>query len=83
MSKISLCIRAWHELGLVFLANFPQDSGIYGRDDEFEGDEEGLKLYFKWYSIDELDDLRIVPVFLPMALKSIPDTITHIVNMEG
>ncbi len=35
-----------HELGLYFLMRFPEGSPLYGKQEPFEGDEEGIKLIF-------------------------------------
>ena len=72
--------RSFHELGLYFQVSFPQESGVCGRDDVLEGDEDGLKIYFKWFPSDEQSNVMIVPSFLQTELKSIPDTPVHIIH---
>ena len=75
--------QRYQELGLYFLMAFPEDSGLYEKRDVYEGREEGLKLFFQWYPLDTLDQIRILPSFLSTGLRSIPDAPTHIVHADA
>ena len=77
---------SFHELGLYFLIALPRESGLYEKE-HFEGVEDyyppagrNLKLYFKWHSLDALDNLTIVPEFLRAGLRSVPDHPQHVVE---
>ncbi len=75
-----------HELALYYLMELPEDSEIrekerfYGREDEYWGTETELKLIFRWYPLEELDDLNIYPTFLREKLKDLPDGTEHIIH---
>ncbi|MGM0972036.1 MAG: NUDIX hydrolase [Bacillota bacterium] len=68
-----------------YLIEFPLNPEIYNKAN-FEGFEKGanLKLNFKWQSLEEIDDLTIVPECLPGLLKELINTdkadIKHIVH---
>lgn len=71
--------QSHHELGLYFLISFPPDSLLYGKSEPFAGDEEGLKIIFKWHPLDELEEITLYPVFLQKRLASMPQVTEHIV----
>ena len=71
--------EVFHELGLYYLVS----SGDIDTRDEFEGIEiNGNALYFRWFSIDELDNVKVLPAALGENLKKIGPHIGHIVNKE-
>ncbi len=72
--------KSYHELALYFLMTFPQDSHLYGKNEPFVGDEEGIKLLFKWHRLDELEEIPLYPTFLRKALNSIPEVTEHVVT---
>jgi ADP-ribose pyrophosphatase YjhB (NUDIX family) len=75
--------KSYHELALYFLMSFPPDSHLYERSEAFLGNEEGLKLIFKWHPLDELAEMRLYPAFLQERLHSIPQITEHIVHTDG
>ncbi len=74
--------RRWHELALYFLMTFPEDYPLYGADEPFEGHEEGVKLIFQWFRLDELQGLPLYPSFLKTALASLPAGTEHVVHSD-
>ncbi len=74
--------NSYHELGLYFLMSFPQDSPLLSRVEPWEGDEEGIKLTFKWHPIADLSNIPLVPSFLCHALGDLPSTTQHIVHLD-
>ena len=80
--------RSYHELALYYLMELPDDSELrekeefYGKEDEYWGKETELKLIFRWYPVDDLDDLDLYPTFLKEKLKSLPDRTEHIVHRD-
>ena len=74
--------RPHHELGLYFLMSIPEESGLWEKGEEFDGDENGLRLIFRWCPIASLDQIRIVPSFLYQALTDIPAEPRHIVHRD-
>ncbi len=73
--------KSYHELGFYFLMTLPDGSGLR-RKDEFVGDEEGVKLIFKWFPIDELEGVPLYPAFLREGLRSIPQSTEHVVYTD-
>lgn len=56
---------------------------FYGIEEHYHPEKYGkLKLIFKWFSIDELDNLNLKPEILKQELKSLPKTIKHIQNFD-
>jgi ADP-ribose pyrophosphatase YjhB (NUDIX family) len=73
---------AFHEIALYFLISFPPDSPIYRKTEVFPGNEEGLKLIFQWFRLDELPKVRLFPSFLRKSLSAIPETTEHVVHTD-
>ena len=73
--------KSHHELDLYFLMSLPDGSPVC-REDEFERDDEGVKLIFKWHPIAELESVGILPSFLRPGLKSIPPGTEHVVHSD-
>jgi len=74
--------KLWHEFGLYFLMKFSDDCHLYRRSEPFTGDEEGIKLIFKWHQLDELEGIPLLPEFLREALNSIPEVTTHVLHTD-
>ena len=55
----------------------------YAPDEPFEGDEDGLKLFFCWFPIDALHTMRVYPTFVRDALYNLPDHVEHVVHHES
>jgi ADP-ribose pyrophosphatase YjhB (NUDIX family) len=75
--------KSYHELALYFLMSFPPDSHLCGKDEAFVGNEEGLKLIFKWHPLDEMEEIPLYPTFLRKRLNSIPQITEHIVHTDA
>ena len=71
--------KSYHELAFYFMISFPNNSPLYSLTEKFESIEEGLKLTFKWFEIDKLDSIELYPEFLKKSLKSIPESVQHVV----
>jgi 8-oxo-dGTP pyrophosphatase MutT (NUDIX family) len=74
--------RSYHELGFYFSMAFPQDSHLYLKSEPFLGDEEGIKLIYQWFPIDEIERIELYPTFLKQGLKALPEYIQHIVRFD-
>jgi hypothetical protein len=73
---------AYHELGLYFKIDLGPDFR-YNLREAFEGNEESLRLIFRWFPLDSVRSLRLYPVFLQESLASLPAETEHIVNVES
>jgi len=68
-----------HEIGLYYLLEAEKDSKIFAHE-EFDGDEGGTRLIFKWFDADKLHDMPLYPSFLRTGLSALPDNATHIIH---
>jgi ADP-ribose pyrophosphatase YjhB (NUDIX family) len=71
-----------HELGFYFLIDLGQEFAHYHPGESFEGNEEGLKLFFRWFALDALEDVHLYPTFLREALQDLPNHVVHIVHRD-
>ncbi len=74
----------YHELGFYFMIKLPADFAYLNSTEPFYGDEQGLKLIFRWFTPDELDQVLMYPIILKEALRNIPAATQYIVfNQES
>ena len=74
--------KPYHELAFYFLMTFTPDCHLRKKSEPFTGYDEGIELIFKWHQLDELDNIVLYPSFLREGLRSIPDSIEHIVHID-
>ena len=86
--------KDFHEISIFYLIEFPPDSELLSKDHIFYGKESELgfendKLYgkelaliFKWVNINDVDTLRLYPLFLRKSLKNIKQYPEHIINRD-
>ncbi len=74
--------KPYHEIAFYFLMTFPRGSHLYERDEPFMEYDNGFKLIFRWYRLDELKKLELYPMFLKERLKSLPENMEHIVHTD-
>lgn len=69
----------YHEIGFYYLFSFPEGHEIVDMNGDFKGVEDGGKLIFKWFNIEELQKIEVYPERLKEEVKSLgqPDTIIH------
>ncbi|MHA2288201.1 MAG: NUDIX hydrolase [Promethearchaeota archaeon] len=86
--------KDFHELSIFYLIDFLKHSkwifenetflgkeqGVENENDVYEGT--GLDLIFKWVDMNELEDIRLYPLFLRQSLKSIKPYPEHIINYD-
>lgn len=68
----------FHEIGLYFDVSLTDGSPEI-RADEFERDDEGTRLIFRWVPLDDLGSIRLLPSFLVDALRNVPEETAHVV----
>jgi ADP-ribose pyrophosphatase YjhB (NUDIX family) len=76
----------YHEIGLYFLIDFPQDAWVYEQTGAFPGYEPTIPLIYQWVSLEESargETLPIFPTFLPEALTAFPETPRHFIQREN
>jgi len=67
-----------HEHALFFLIAAP---GLPDAE-SFEGDEDGLRLVFRWFPIADLATVRLFPTFLIDGLAALPAAPTYLVHQD-
>lgn len=72
----------YHELGFYFKIKLPADFAYLTSTEPFYGDNQGLKLTFRWFTLEELDEVPIYPLILKEALRNIPVVTQYIVFSE-
>jgi ADP-ribose pyrophosphatase YjhB (NUDIX family) len=70
---------AHHELGLYYLMRLPRP---YDLEASFYGQEENLRLVFRWFPLEGLEEVRLYPTFLRRGLQALPETTQHIVHTD-
>ena len=71
-----------HELGLCFLMDLGPDFPHYDVNATFNGVEEGLELFFRWFPVEEVPTLPIYPTFLRRVLLDLPAHPEHVVHVD-
>jgi ADP-ribose pyrophosphatase YjhB (NUDIX family) len=73
----------FHELGMYFEVTLANGSQLSGREDEWWAEEDnGVKICFRWFDLDETPDLPILPAFLRQGLTTMPETPEHVVYRD-
>jgi len=86
--------KDFHEISIFYLMEFPTSSKWIFENETFKGIEQdfknendvydgaGFELIFKWVNLNELDNLRLYPLFLRNSLKNIKPYPEHIINHD-
>ena len=86
--------KNYHELSIFYQMEFSPDSKLVFEKDTFHGKErelgfenstfygKELDLIFKWVNINEVENLRLYPLFLRKSLKNIKSYPEHIINRD-
>ena len=70
----------FHEMGMYFEVSLPERSELRGRTEEWWTTEDnGVKICFRWFLVDEAPELPIVPGFLREGLVALPMGTEHVV----
>lgn len=73
----------WHEIGLYWLASLPPDSPLLDLD-SFPGEERpGVKFMCRWYDVDRLSEVRLLPSFLTEGLADVPHSAQYLIHRDG
>jgi ADP-ribose pyrophosphatase YjhB (NUDIX family) len=74
----------YHEASLYFLVSLPDDSPAYQAQEPWTGTEvDGTVLLFRWFRLDELELVNLLPSFLRTALAALPAGIEYVVHRDG
>ena len=73
-----------HELGFYFLVSCPEHPELFAQEGSFFGHEPdlGIRLIYRWFPLDELPAIRVLPDFLPAGLRNLPAATAHLVHHD-
>lgn len=74
--------QRFHEIGFYYQMTLPDDSELLNVRREHIGHEGEIPLIFRWLPIAELEDLPLYPEFLRGALREVPETTVHVVEVD-
>jgi 8-oxo-dGTP pyrophosphatase MutT (NUDIX family) len=74
--------KGLHELGFYYLGQLNSECNLHSIQGDFEGNENNIKLVFRWFDINEIRTLDINPKFLRDHLNLLPENIQHVVNED-
>lgn len=74
--------KLYHELGFYYLMSFATDSSAYCADEPFFAQEGQTRMVFQWFSLDELDHVRLYPSFLVQGLRTLPEQPVYVLVDE-
>jgi 8-oxo-dGTP pyrophosphatase MutT (NUDIX family) len=73
--------RDFHELGLFYRFTIAAESPIRDQSREHYGSEDsGVGLIYRWFQVDTLDEVRLLPRFLREGLLNPPTAPEHIIE---
>jgi len=78
--------KSWHEIGLYYHVSFIGNAAKLYEKEQFEGVEsffrenEDVRLFYRWFSLDKLSVEDIRPKFLRSALLNVPKQTEIILN---
>jgi ADP-ribose pyrophosphatase YjhB (NUDIX family) len=75
--------QALHELGFYYAVDLPANSPFLDVTRDHAGVERGHDLLLRWFPLDSLADLPLLPDFQRTALGQLPDSPQHIVQMDA
>jgi ADP-ribose pyrophosphatase YjhB (NUDIX family) len=73
---------ATHELCMCFLPSFREGSQLE-QTPEFHGYDDGYKIVFRWFDIDQLHTLELRPTFLTERIRNLAPEVEHLIHAEG
>ena len=86
--------KNYHEISIFYQMEFPPDFKSVFENESFQRSEKALgfngdnhygkelELIFKWVHINQLEELRLYPLFLRKSLKNIKQHPEHIINWD-
>jgi ADP-ribose pyrophosphatase YjhB (NUDIX family) len=73
----------FHELSLYYLVDLPPESPYLDKTLVHAGLEADLApLIFKWFPLEDLSNVKLVPTFLRSSLQRLPTCVEHVVHAE-
>jgi 8-oxo-dGTP pyrophosphatase MutT (NUDIX family) len=74
--------KAFHELGFYYRMMLPEDFPSPKDQPEFSGAEGDKPLTFRWFPLDEVANVHILPAYFRHALRELPTSPVHVVHRD-
>jgi ADP-ribose pyrophosphatase YjhB (NUDIX family) len=74
--------QTFHEVGLYFLVSLPAQSPLLDKTKTFPIDEGVLSFEGRWFALDDVPAINLVPAFLRTGVQNLPHTPQHVIIDE-
>lgn len=75
--------RCIHELGLYYVVDLPRNSPYLDKTREYAGREiDSAPLIFRWFPLESLPSVKLMPSFLRTSLAHLPDSVEHVIHAD-
>ncbi|HET7034562.1 MAG TPA: NUDIX hydrolase [Thermomicrobiaceae bacterium] len=71
-----------HELACYYLMALPDGSPLLDTSREFSGYEPTVRLLYRWFPLEALDEITLYPTFLKVGLRDLPAHPTRVVHTD-
>lgn len=75
--------QSHHELGIYIVARLEPGSLLLDLSTTHPGSEQGKRLMFSWFSLQQLSDIDLRPIFLQRLLQAEDLLLAHVVQRES
>jgi len=77
--------KRYHEIALYFLMRLPTPCKYLVEPGPFDAEDAGTKLIFQWFprQAEVLSSLPLLPSFLQTAVQNLPESVQHVVHVDG
>ncbi|HEX5165363.1 MAG TPA: NUDIX hydrolase [Thermomicrobiales bacterium] len=72
-----------HQIAFLYEVHLPDGSDLLDVANDITGIDGDVPFVARWFPIDSLSDVWLLPSFLREALKSLPETPQHIVHLDA
>ncbi len=74
--------QPFHELSLYFQMALQGKSALADKHKTFQTIDTGVKIFFQWFPLAALDEVRLYQLFLKKSLLNLPTQVEHIVHTD-
>lgn len=74
--------EAFHEIGFYFMMRLPDGFAARHRGSAFTGYEGDVPLRFRWFALEDLATMRLLPALLAEALTRLPESPLHVIQRD-
>lgn len=74
--------QPFHELGFYFEMALQGKSALANKREIFQTIDTGVNIFFQWFPLAALEEVRLYPLFLKQSLLNLPTQVQHIVHTD-